>query len=1177
MKRLNIWMFTLGTLLPGLALFPAIADDTELLFSAGSKPNVLFILDSSGSMYELDSADESRLKRLKNAMHSLIGSAENMNIGVMRFNGSGGNVVYPFTALGSTVAAYTIDGVARSVMEYNDNATEQLSGDIYNLADATLRLSENNVVGLRFTDITIPKGHAITSAYLELTASYSYYQDNEASVTITAQDHDNPPAFESNNKNITNRASIALSEYWGFTPWSSGEIYRSEDLKLIISALTSRANWQSGNSIVLKLTDINGSRIAIASHSLDGAAAKLIIETAPIDMPERQASDAILDAVDQINAYGSTPVVNALYEGVRYLMGETVDIGLNRGAGYTLDKAFARPSHSGSYTNGTDTLPTSTDPNTACSSYDLNSENCISQSITAVADVAPQYISPISETCQADNNYVILLTDGDASTISPKKDAIETLTGSSCSGTGFEQCGTTLAKFINTGDLRTDITSMINSGKLFTIGFNYDGTWLESLANPDNGGGAYYTASSSANLLDSFDEIFASILDIDTTFSSVGVSVNSYNKLSHRNELYFSLFKPKKTVQWDGNLKRYKLSSSGQIIDATGALAVDQSTGFFKTEAKSYWSAIADGSEVKDGGAASNLEGSTRNVYTYLDSVKLLTATSNEVASSNTALTKSMFGLADTATSAQLTSLINFTRGQDEEGDSKFKIYDPLHSTPFIVNYGSNKESSTTVVYFGDNQGMLHAIDSSTGEENWAFIPQELLENQLELSENAELTSHIYGLDGDITGWEQATSSSGSKKYLYVGMRRGGSSYYAFDITSKDSPEILWTISSTDSDFSELGQSWSKPIKTKIKINGVAKDVLIFAGGYDSAQDNKLTRSADSMGRAIYIVDAESGARLWWGSASGATETFSKMIYSIPSNIKVIDADLDGFADQMYVGDMGGQLWRFDIDNANNSVSSLIKGGVIADLNGGSAETNRRFYHTPDISMLEETVYTTSGKKTTSELITLVAVAIGSGYQAHPLNTTIEDRFYLIKTDLAPPNSYSALSESGDLMDVTGGVDDAGNTITIDLEVLQSKKGWYIDLKGNSGEKVLAPSRTANNEIWFTTFEPEPQLVACVVTPGVSRLYRINLIDGSPSYNNTIPDDTPDDDGVKPVNSCDQVECDINDRSMKLKTGALPLEPIILKINGKKLIAVGKEIMKFDTVKTKSMYWTDKE
>jgi type IV pilus assembly protein PilY1 len=205
-----------------------------------------------------------------------------------------------------------------------------------------------------------------------------------------------------------------------------------------------------------------------------------------------------------------------------------------------------------------------------------------------------------------------------------------------------------------------------------------------------------------------------------------------------------------------------------------------------------------------------------------------------------------------------------------------------------------------------------------------------------------------------------------------------------------------------------------------------------------------------------------------------------------------------------------------------------------------------------------------------------VAVAIGSGYQAHPLNTTIEDRFYLIKTDLAAPSSYSALSESNDLLDVTG-IDSAGNVVTIDFSTLQSKKGWYIELKSNPGEKVLAPSRTANNEVWFTTFEPKSQQVACVLTPGVSRLYRINLIDGSPSYNNTIPDDTPDDDGVKPVNSCDQVECDINDRSIKLKTGALPPEPIILKINGKKLIAVGKEIMKFDTVKTTTMYWTDKE
>ena len=50
-------------------------------------------------------------------------------------------------------------------------------------------------------------------------------------------------------------------------------------------------------------------------------------------------------------------------------------------------------------------------------------------------------------------------------------------------------------------------------------------------------------------------------------------------------------------------------------------------------------------------------------------------------------------------------------------------------------------------------------------------------------------------------------SDSGDHVYLYTGMRRGGSNYYALDVTDRNNPELLWTIQGGSGDFAELGQS----------------------------------------------------------------------------------------------------------------------------------------------------------------------------------------------------------------------------------------------------------------------------------------------------------------------------------------------------------------------------------
>jgi len=92
----------------------------------------------------------------------------------------------------------------------------------------------------------------------------------------------------------------------------------------------------------------------------------------------------------------------------------------------------------------------------------------------------------------------------------------------------------------------------------YTIGFAFASDWIKKVAT--DGGGSFFEASGdTSQLTEIFESILREIISVDTTFVSPGATVNQFNRLFHRNEVYFSLFKPGEHAQWDGNLKKYLL------------------------------------------------------------------------------------------------------------------------------------------------------------------------------------------------------------------------------------------------------------------------------------------------------------------------------------------------------------------------------------------------------------------------------------------------------------------------------------------------------------------------------------------------------------------------------------------------------------------------------------------
>ncbi len=603
------------------------------------------------------------------------------------------------------------------------------------------------------------------------------------------------------------------------------------------------------------------------------------------------------------------------------------------------------------------------------------------------------------------------------------------------------------------------------------------------------------------------------ILDTSATFTSPTVAVNAFNRTQNLNDLFITVFKPTDSLRWPGNVKKYRLDpTTGNIEDAAGVDAVDPTMGFFKTSARSYWSATTDGDTVSAGGAANKLPSpATRNLYTYYSgsASTTLSAAANAFSTANTAITDVLLDVNTTGRPSR-DNVINWARGvdvRDADADgntteARNQMGDPLHSRPATVIYGGTAASPSltdAVVFAATNEGYLHAIDPSTGVELWSFIPDVMWPKLYLLYENPPSSTKFYGVDGsmqvlkiDVNQNGIVEPAQGDRVYLYFGMRRGGNYYYALDVTDKAAPKFLWKDSSVE--LPGLAQTWSTPAVAKVNVNSASqtqsrKYVLIFGGGYEEDQDPNSTTlltsySTDTTGNRIFMVDAETGARLWYagGTGSGANRVLTKMNNSIPSDIRVIDLDNDGFADRMYAGDMGGRLWRFDITNGAVP-NSLVTGGVIAALGNADDATHpavstRRFYYAPDVSLIR------------SNNTAFLNIAIGSGYRASPLNLQVDERLYSIrdrdvfnKLTQAQYDAYAVLTETS-LVDVTA---------DITTTVSPSANGWRIDLILD-GEKVLAESRTFNNKILFSTFTPVPSANAsnsCVVSGVKNTFYAV--------------------------------------------------------------------------------------
>ena len=581
-----------------------------------------------------------------------------------------------------------------------------------------------------------------------------------------------------------------------------------------------------------------------------------------------------------------------------------------------------------------------------------------------------------------------------------------------------------------------------------------------------NGGGTFYSTDNEGQLETALEHAIQQIMAATFAFATPVIPTTSATGIARA---YLAAFQSNPSAPfWQGYLKAYNRGSDGLV-------PTDPSTGV-PLDSALAWEA---------GQQLTLKAASARTIYTVTSTTHPSGTAPESFTKANGNLTQALLGV---TTSAARDKIIDFTRGVDVNDenlnsditeDRPWKLGDIYHSTPVLVSapflpsadptyaaFRAAQRTRTAVVIAGANEGMLHAFRESDGEELWAFIPRNVLGNL----KNVAATSGQHEFYVDASPVAADVKIGGTwKTILIFGERRGGAYYHALDITDTTAPLYLWSF--TDAKITE---TWSEPVIGKVKMNGATgsteKYVVFFGGGYD-------TQSNNSHGKAVFAVDVATGQKLWEYYNDGTADDRQYMNYSIPANPLAMDLNNDGYIDRLYLGDVGGQLWKFDL-----SAAATLTGGTTGTVNnwsgkrffrastdanppdGGEYYPSQAIYGTPNAAILDAKLW----------------VYFGTGDRNHPNNTSA-NRFYGIRDDQTSMTNGTEWTEAN-LANATGGAAD-----------LTVKKGWYVPLA--STEKVLAAPDVFNKIVYFTTFTPTTTTV-CGSGGGTAKLYAVQMVNG---------------------------------------------------------------------------------
>ncbi|MHC5112588.1 MAG: pilus assembly protein [Planctomycetota bacterium] len=296
---------------------------------------------------------------------------------------------------------------------------------------------------------------------------------------------------------------------------------------------------------------------------------------------------------------------------------------------------------------------------------------------------------------------------------------------------------------------------------------------------------------------------------------------------------------------------------------------------------------------------------------------------------------------------------------------------EPFPTTDLYSGFVTAKSSRTPIVYVGANDGMLHGFDANTGAEKIAYVPNKIIDSSVAYGNNLQaFTSpfyfHLYYVDltprlNDVYMKASAGAVTQSWNSVLVGgLGVGGKGYFALNVTDPDTQyatevtatnSVLWEFTDEDDTYpvdqfgvplggavgaildplgkpiKDLGYAQTTPTIAMTNVDdgsGEQKWAAITGNGYNSTSGIAK----------LFVMYMEDGLDGW--QAGDFLKLDTGVGVPVPPAQKaglpnglgapaLVDKDLNGTVDLAYAGDLLGNLYRFDLSDANPANWTVTK------------------------------------------------------------------------------------------------------------------------------------------------------------------------------------------------------------------------------------------------------------
>jgi len=1067
------------------------------------KPNILIIMDHSGSMNSNTPSGESRWNIARDVVPQIIDAFPNVRFGLMRMDGSnysgstnlsiespyvrqGGKLLKPVGTPGSEIKQYIADWgsdaghpqtwtvLAETLATAGQYfATVELAGSHTGSDDAAILTDENGDfvndgiengdLIFNTTDGSYGSVTAVTATTISATLAHGSDNDwdTDDAYTTTQKAGKGPSGFGAYNKPYHPDHSESSCHYRtgnlrvGDEPW----IDRSDT---IVTQPAGFENYVAIRTYEDRFNDEDNTEAELIDLNLPVAATVYVAYQSGKTIP------TWLESYTQTNKTVTTSWGRTLTIYEKLFDAGTVTLGGNRNGGGTGDYTyFAYVSLPGGIND--------------CIASNTNDEG--------------RYLdttSPIENKCQ--QSFIIFITDGlpwydnDWSVVTDVIGDYDNDGESSDReyvGSSDDDGQTTylddVAKYLYENDMRSDIEDKQNI-VTYVVGFFTDFSLLAQTAA--NGGGLYFTADSADALTSALSKAITDILNRMSAGAAVSTITTSGGSADY---LIRAKFLP---LSWQGFLEAFTqpyydgktpLWEAGQVL----AERIDLNTA-------------AD-----------------REIFTYM---AFEFNKKQDFDSTNSTLVDWLNIEWSEFDDGEVQDIIEFLRGDDSNDGGKYRdrnewfLGDIIYSAPSVVGvprsfflendyqtFKSNNLNRSTMIYVGANDGMLHAFNSSDGSEAWGFIPENIRPYLKNLTLEA---CHKYYVDltptaSDVydVAWKSGGDDwTGWKTVLLGGNRLGGYEYFALDITdpAADSVAVLW-----DRILFPGRRSSTIPFVGKIKaLEGesgeVDKWLAIITSGYDESETRTgmigAVNFTDGTKETIWEESKTAFDQLATQAKSGANA-----YYTLSSPVGV-DSDNDGYLDLIYAGDTEGGLWKFYYDY-NDTLWKKVK---LFDT-GGQPITGRPTLVFDDQENLR--IFFGTGKYLVGQD---KDDTTQNGYYCiiekkfvAKLPKDLNDGHYTVAptTPLGPSDlaDITLFSTEGELSDYLSGLSEAEQQAFMDK---RDGVGWYFNLDdpaGDPGERVVTESVVVAGVSFFTSFYPNEDICGY---GGNARLYAVDYKTG---------------------------------------------------------------------------------